>query len=185
MERPAMRKSLAAILLAFSMTTLQAAEPPAAAARDGVHDFDWEAGRWRTHVKRLQRPLSGSTTWVEYDGTTVVKPVLGGRANMAELDITGPAGRLEGAALRIYEPQARRWSIHYFGAGDGELTPPLSGRFENGVGRFEGDDRLGDKPIRVRFEIRETSPGSWRFEQSFSADAGRTWELNWIAEDRR
>jgi hypothetical protein len=180
-----MSRVLAAMLLALSMTALHAADPAVTPAPDGVHDFDWEAGPWRTHVKRLQRPLSGSTTWVQYDGTTVVKPVLGGRANVAELDVAGAAGRIEGAALRIYEPQARRWTIHYFNAGDGELTPPLSGRFENGVGRFEGEDRLGDRPIRVRFEIRESPTGTWRFEQSFSGDAGRTWELNWIAEDRR
>jgi hypothetical protein len=136
-------------------------------------------------VRRLQRPLSGSSTWVEYEGTTTVTPLLDGRANVAELRVSGPAGRIEGAALRVYEPQARRWAIHYFNAADGELTAPLSGRFEGGVGRFEGHDRLGDRPIRVRFEIRESQPGIWRFEQAFSANGGRTWEVNWIAEDKR
>ena len=159
--------------------------PRAAAVRDGLRDFDWEAGTWKTHVRRLQRPFSGSTAWLEYDGTTVVTPVLDGRANVAELRVAGAAGRIEGAALRIYEPQAGRWTIHYFNASDGELTSPLAGRFDGGVGRFEGDDRLGELPIRVRFEMRQSSPGTWRFEQAFSRDGGRTWELNWIAEDRR
>ena len=88
-------------------------------------------------------------------------------------------------ALRLYEPQTGRWSIHYASAANGELTTPLYGKFERGVGRFEGPDTLGDRPILVRFEIREAKPGTWRFEQSFSADGGRTWELNWVAEDRR
>ena len=160
---------------------LTAALPAAA----DEHDFDWESGAWITHVRRLQKPLSGSSTWLEYKGITTVTPVLGGRANIAELNVSGPAGRIEGAALRIYEPQARRWAIHYFSAADGELTPPLYGRFEGGVGRFEGDDRLGERAIRVRFEIRESQPGTWRFEQAFSADGGKTWEVNWVAEDRR
>jgi hypothetical protein len=35
-------------------------------------DFDFEIGKWRTHLRRLVHPLTGSTTWVEYDGITVV-----------------------------------------------------------------------------------------------------------------
>jgi hypothetical protein len=30
-----------------------------------------------------------------------------------------------------------------------------------------------------------TSPNSARMEQSFSPDGGKTWEVNWIAEDTR
>ena len=30
--------------------------------RDGQHDFDFEFGTWKTHLKRLVRPLTGSTT---------------------------------------------------------------------------------------------------------------------------
>lgn len=167
-------------LLALGMAAA-AAEP----ARDGRHDFAFESGKWITHVRRLDHPLSGSTKWLEYQGTTTVTPLLDGGANVAELRVSGPAGRIEGVALRLYEPQTDRWSIHYASAANGELTTPLYGKFERGVGRFEGPDTLGDRPILVRFEIRESKPGTWRFEQSFSADGGRTWELNWVAEDRR
>jgi hypothetical protein len=52
-----------------------------AAPAGGEHDFDFEIGNWRTHISRLRRPLSGDTTWIEYDGTSVVKQVWGGRAN--------------------------------------------------------------------------------------------------------
>ena len=45
-------------------------------SRDGQHDFDFEIGTWKTHLRRLQKPLSKSSTWVEYDGTTVVTKVL-------------------------------------------------------------------------------------------------------------
>ena len=58
--------------------------------RDGQHDFDFEFGTWKTHLKRLVRPLTGSTTWVEYDGTTVVRKVWDGRANLVELAVDGP-----------------------------------------------------------------------------------------------
>src|SRR5437763_1320253 len=59
-------------------------------SRDGQHDFDFEIGRWKTHLKRLINPLTGSTTWVEYEGTTVVRKVWQGRANLVELVADGP-----------------------------------------------------------------------------------------------
>src|SRR5512140_1797350 len=68
--------------------------------RDGQHDFDFEIGSWKTHLKRLQHPLTGSQTWVEYEGTTVVRSIWNGRANMVELEVDGPAGHIEALSLR-------------------------------------------------------------------------------------
>src|SRR5258708_29153885 len=39
----------------------------------------------------LLHPLTGSSTWVEYEGTTVVHKVWNGRANLVELVADGPA----------------------------------------------------------------------------------------------
>src|SRR5437667_3204226 len=69
---------------------------PTPAERDGQHDFDFEIGTWKTHLRRLLHPLTGSTTWAEYEGTTVVRKVWNGRANLAELVADGPAGHFEG-----------------------------------------------------------------------------------------
>jgi hypothetical protein len=154
-------------------------------SRDGRRDFEEQIGEWTTKLKRLQRPLSGSTTWLEYEGTTRVIPVLGGRANLAELDVKGPAGRIEGAALRLYEPQSGRWTINYFNAADGTLTAPLQGMFRGGRGVFEGKDTFGVRPISVRFVISRLGADSYHFEQAFSGDGGKTWEVNWIATDTR
>lgn len=176
--------AIAAILLlpAFSA-------PPqtdqAESARDGQRDFDFELGSWKTHIKRRLKPLTGSTAWVEYAGTTVVRPLLGGRANTAELAVEGPAGRIEGVSLRLYNPQTRQWSLNYASTADGTMTPPVIGGFDNGRGVFYADDTLGDRPIRVRFVISDITRTSARFEQAFSADGGKTWEVNWIATDTR
>jgi hypothetical protein len=83
-----------------------------AIARDGQHDFDFELGMWKTHISRLQHPLSGSTTWIEYEGTTVVRKVWNGRANLVELEANGPAGHFEGLSLRLYDPQSHQWSLN-------------------------------------------------------------------------
>src|SRR5229473_699243 len=79
---------------------------PATAQRDGQHDFDFEIGTWNTHLRRLLHPLTGSTNWVEYEGTTVVRKVWDGRANLVELEADGPTGHFEGLNLRLYNPQA-------------------------------------------------------------------------------
>ena len=78
--------------------------------RDGRHDFD--IGTWKTHLGHLVHPLTGSTTWVEYEGTTVVRKVWDGRANLAELEADGPTGHLEVLSLRLYNPQSHQWSLN-------------------------------------------------------------------------
>lgn len=49
---------------------------------DGQRDFDFEIGAWQATVCRPQRPLSGSKDWVEYRGTSVVRQVWDGDANL-------------------------------------------------------------------------------------------------------
>jgi uncharacterized protein YciI len=152
---------------------------------DGARDFDWNIGRWKTHLRRLKGALTGSTTWVEYNGTSVVHGFLGNRANLVELSVEGPAGKIEGLLLRLYNPETRQWSMHFANIAGGELTPPLVGGFKNARGEFHADDTLNGRPIKVRFVISEVTRNSARFEQAFSADGGKTWEVNWIATDTR
>ena len=47
-------------------------------------------GTWKTHLRRLVHPLTNSTNWVEHDGTTVVRRIWNGRANLLELEADGP-----------------------------------------------------------------------------------------------
>src|ERR1700687_557636 len=115
--------------------------------RDGQHDFDFEFGTWKTHLRRLLRPLTGSTTWVEYDGTTVVRKVWAGRANLVELVADGPVGHFEGLNLRLYDPQSRQWSLNYSGLGSGSMSPPAIGQFTNGRGEFYNHETLNGRDI--------------------------------------
>jgi hypothetical protein len=59
------------------------------------------------------------------------------------------------------------------------------GEFQDGRGLFFGDDTLGGRPIKVRFVISRITANSYRFEQAFSSDGGKSWERNWIAIDTR
>jgi hypothetical protein len=159
--------------------------PAAAAERDGQHDFDFEIGTWKTHLRRLVRPLTGSTTWVELEGTTVVRKVWNGRANLVELEADGPTGHIEGLSLRLYDPQSHQWSLNYANSKGGGLSVPTIGEFKNGRGEFYDQETFNGKGILVRNVWSEITANSCHFEQSFSDDGGKTWEANWIVTDTR
>lgn len=177
-------------LASIPAAAAQQTAPPAAAVaepRDGQHDFDWEFGSWATHVRLLRNPLSGAAAdWAEFHGTSIVRPILGGRADTVELSVSSPSGKIEGVALRLYNPQARQWSLNYASLKNGLLTAPVYGAFDaDGRGTFYGQDMLNGRAILVRFVITSESPDRARFEQSYSADGGASWETNWIAVDTR
>lgn len=153
--------------------------------RDGQRDFDFEIGSWATRLSRLERPLSGSKEWVEYTGTTVVRRVWDGRANLVELDVSGPAGRIEGLSLRLYNPRSGQWTLNFASSGSGVLAVPSVGEFRNGRGEFLSHEEFNGRMILVRFVIAPLGADTYRFEQSYSDDGGRTWEANWIAIDTR
>jgi len=178
--RVLLRHPVLAAALALGVNAATASEPAS-----GEHDFDFEFGTWKTHIARLVHPLSGSTTWVEYDGTSVVRQVWGGRANLLELEVSGPAGHIEALSLRLYNPASRQWSLNFSNRNVGALGQPTIGEFKNGRGEFYDQESLDGRAILVRFVISEIKPDSCHFEQAFSADGGRTWEVNWIATDTR
>jgi hypothetical protein len=155
------------------------------AKRDGQHDFDFEIGTWKTHLRRLVRPLTGSTTWIEYQGTSVVRKVWNGRANLVELEADGPEGHFEGLNLRLYNPESHQWSLNFANSSSGTLSQPTIGEFKNGRGEFFDQETVKGRAIFVRFVISDITPNSCRFEQAFSEDGGKTWEVNWIATDTR
>lgn len=160
---------------------------PASAAqpRDGLHDFDWDLGHWQVHVRRLLHPLSGSTTWVEYHGTDVVRSVWNGRANLGEVELDGATGHLEYLTLRLYNPQTQQWSMNISSSAAGVLSPPAIGSFEGGRGEFYDQEDYNGRSVLVRFEVFILSPTSCRFEQAFSPDGGVSWELNLIVSETR
>ena len=181
--------SLAVVLLPFRANAQQGLDAPKAgsqgAERDGQHDFDFEIGTWKTHLRRLLHPLTGSTTWVEYDGTTVVRKIWDGRANIVELEADGPQGHFEGLNLRLYRPQSHQWSLNFANSSDGILAAPSVGEFNNGRGEFYDQETVNGRAVYVRFMISDMTANSCHFEQAFSTDGGKTWEVKWMATDTR
>ena len=177
--------SLWSVAGSLSLALLLGAAP--AAAPDHQHDFDFEFGSWTVQLRRLVHPLTGSHTWTEYTGTSVVRTIWSGRANLGELEVVDRAthARLEGLSLRLYDPRTGEWSLYFSNSADGALGVPTVGHFEGGRGEFFDREDFNGRPIAVRFVFSDITPRSFRFEQSFSGDDGRTWEPNWIATFNR
>jgi hypothetical protein len=154
--------------------------------RDGQHDFDFALGTWKARLKRLEHPLTGSNTWVEFDGTFVARKVWDGRATIEEVELDSPGGHIEGLTLRLYSAQTHQWSIYWANSKNGVMdTSPQVGQFKNGRGEFYGTDTLNGKLIYVRFVWTNTNTNIPHFEQSYSDDGGKTWEVNWMTDQTR
>ncbi|MBI3675140.1 MAG: hypothetical protein HY243_00800 [Proteobacteria bacterium] len=158
-------------------------------ARDGVHDFDFTLGTFRTHIRRLQNPLSGSTTWVNYEGTKTDVAILGGRGSLEQIEADGQSrsglGHLELMTLRLYSTRARQWSLNFSSSASGALATPSIGEFKDGVGTFLDQESYNGRTILVHQVWSAITPTSYHFEQAFSADFGRTWEANFVADLER
>ena len=156
--------------------------------RDGRHDFDWMVGSWKADLKRLVKPLTGSTTWVEYTGTQTTTNILGGKAVMDEFVVDSPAtkSKIEALTIRLYNPANQTWSIYWATAANGAFSlPPTVGRWKDGRGEFYDHEEWNGRWILVRYVWSDVTPTSAHFEQAFSEDGGKTWEVNWISNITR
>ena len=148
--------------------------------RDGQHDFDFAIGRWKTHLSRLLHPLTGSREWVDYEGSSIFRKVWDGRSNLEEFEASGASGHIEGLILSLYTPQSHQWNQNWSTSNDGTLGQPMVGKFNNGRGEFFDQEAFQGRMIYVRWVWSEITSNSCRFEQSFSNDGGKSWEVNWI-----
>lgn len=153
--------------------------------RDGRGDFDFFVGSWKVHNRRLRERLKESTSWEEFEGTSVARNVLDGLGNMDEISLYREAGPVSGLTLRLYNPQSHQWSLYWASSIDGSLQTPMIGSFQNGRGEFYSQELFDGSYIFSRFIWSDITESSCRWEQAFSADGGKTWETNWIMEFTR
>ncbi|MBC6981266.1 hypothetical protein [Caulobacter sp. 17J80-11] len=146
-------------------------------------DFDFLTGSWAVRNRRLKERHVGSDDWDEFPGVLSCRPLLGGVANVEE--IVFPTKGFCGATVRTFDRAERRWSLYWINSGEGGLYPPVHGRFVDGRGEFHGDDADEGRPVKVRFVWSDVTPVSARWEQAFSTDGGRSWEVNWSMEFSR
>ena len=157
--------------------------------RDGRHDFDFFFGSWQQENRKRVTPLvPDDDEWVEFESFSEARPILGGLGNVDTFSAPQFPGRpgFEGFSLRLFEPETGLWRIWWASTvGNGQIDPPVLGRFDDGVGLFECDDELEGVPLKVRFTWKDITSVSAVWEQSFSFDDGATWDANWTTRHAR
>lgn len=147
------------------------------------HDFDFLAGRWVAHNRRLIRPLDpAADAWEAFDSVHdgVLLPNGFGVAD----DFRIPSRpEFAGLALQLHDPATGQWRAYWYR--NGVLGAPLAGRFVDGIGVFEGPDVHEGRPIRTRYTWSRITADWARWEQAYSDDDGGSWETNWVMEYRR
>ena len=151
------------------------------AKRDGAHDFDFDLGVWRTHITRRLHPLTGSDETIQLTGTVTVRKLWDGRAQVEEIEADGPKGHWEGMTVFLYDREACQWSMNFANSSVGRFTTPMTGGFENGRGELISQDTLDGRWILVRGVWSNITPTSHTYQESYSADGGRTWEVVFTA----
>ena len=107
------------------------------------------------------------------------------RNGLDTLEVDGSTGHIEGLTLGLYNPQSHQWRLYWANSKIGILDPPQVGEFKNGQGEFFAQDTINGKTILIRFVWTNMTTNSPHFEQSFSDDGGKTWEVNWITDQTR
>lgn len=153
--------------------------------RDGQADFDFLMGTWRLRHRRLRRPRVDLDAWETFEGTAVVQPVWGGRANIEELHADAPSGPIHGVTLRLYDPGARQWRLYWANRDVGVLDRPTVGEFRDGRGEFFDQDTIDGRVALIRFVWSDITDTSCRWEQAFSWDRAATWTVDWVMEFTR
>lgn len=183
-------KRLGGTLTAMCMLTLAAmlgSQPsPAAGSRrseDQQHAFDFHFGTWRTHILSRRTAASGATRWVKFTGTVIDQPLWNGRANLEKIEASGSGSHFQGLTLFLYEPKSGEWSQQFASSSDGIMEEPVYGEFKNGRGVFYGwSGDSGDKKVLERDIWSNITPNSYHFEIASSADGGRTWVKEFVAQ---
>ncbi|MFJ8494962.1 hypothetical protein ACIRBZ_42510 [Streptomyces sp. NPDC094038] len=147
------------------------------------NDFGFLHGEWEVRNRRRTGFLDPESAWVEFPAVSSCRPLFDGAANVDEIDM--PYLGAKGAALRLFDPETRQWSLHWAASRSGRLFPPVVGRFDGDRGEFYGDDSHDGEDVRVRFVWSGVSPAGARWEQAFSVDGGESWLTNWTMDFSR
>ena len=182
-QTPVVLAAVAGIALSYPRAGASQPPAPPTTMRDGQHDFDFNIGVWKTHIKRSLDPFDAGAKSIELDGTVTVRKVWDGRAQLEEIEADGPKGHWEGLSLFLYNPEAHQWSQSFVNSKVGALTPSSSnvGEFKDGRGVLIGQDTVNGKTILVRAVWSDIKPGSHQYEESYSNDGGTTWVRSFIA----
>lgn len=149
-------------------------------ATSSASDFDFLVGKWKVHNRRLNKIMVGSNDWTEFESELHMRKSLNGIGNVENYYATFGGKPFEGQAVRLFNPKTKLWTIYWMDSNWGMMDEhPVSGSFENGIGKMYAKDMFGDKEVIALYQWDATDPKNPKWSQALSADDGKTWEWNW------
>lgn len=151
----------------------------------GQHDFDFLTGDWIVHNQRLKQRFAGSNDWESFSARQTNRPLPAGIGNYDDFVAADWRPDFVGMSLRVFNPVTQLWSIYWLDNqsgglnAQGQLYPPVVGKFEAGIGTFVGDDVIEGRQVKVRYVWSNISANTAHWEQAMSLDGGKNWEVNW------
>jgi hypothetical protein len=153
---------------------------PGPSNTSSASDFDFLAGNWKVHNRKLRQRLAQCQDWDEFPSRITMARALLGLANVEHYHARFGEKDFEGMAVRLFNPETRLWSVYWMDSTQPVMdSQPVVGSFREGVGRFYSLGQVKDRPIVVlyQWDARDTRRPVW--SQAFSEDQGLTWEWNW------
>jgi threonine/homoserine/homoserine lactone efflux protein len=168
------------------MMTKPTPAKPLDTEKKGRDDFDFLVGDWQTVQTRSIKPLQDDAPWETFDATIHMEKLPG---NLGNIDaMLAPLWRPNwtGVAIRIFNGETGLWSIYWLAgktggidSATGQLTVPVVGKFENGIGNFYSDEVIEGTALKVRYTWTRVDADQVKWQQAFSFDGGKTWKVNW------
>ncbi len=152
-------------------------------ATSSENDFDFLQGKWKVHNRKLKSRLSNNNEWIEFEAELHMKKTLNGFGNIENFYSNDNENPFEGIAIRLFNKETKLWKIYWIDSNGLTMDEkPVTGSFENKLGRFYTNDIFNEKEIVVVYQWDATNPDHPNWSQAFSPDNGKTWEWNWKME---
>lgn len=154
-------------------------------SQSGQHDFDFLTGDWIVLNQRLKQRFVGSNDWESFTARQTNQPLPAGIGNYDDFIASDWRPDFVGMSLRVFNPVTQLWSIYWLDNqsgglnAQGQLNPPVVGKFAAGIGTFTGDDVIEGRQVKVRYVWSNISANTAHWEQAMSLDGGKSWEVNW------
>jgi len=140
------------------------------------HDFDFLNGSFDvTNRTRVGKPFTGREEWQECSSTAVARTHLGGGVSIDEMYF--PETRSYRFSFRLYDVEAKRWSVYRICSRDGRLGPPVHGTWRGDRCRLTGEEVVDGVVVQVAYSWSEVTDTTAHWEQAYSLH-GLSWEVN-------
>lgn len=147
------------------------------------NDFDFLQGKWKVHNRMLKSRLANSDEWIEFEAELHMKKTLNGLGNIENFYSNNNVKPFEGLAIRLFNKETKLWKIYWVDTNGMVMDEkPVTGSYENGIGKFYANDVFNEKKILVLYQWDKTNAEHPKWSQAFSTDNGKTWEWNWKME---